>query len=103
MSAIGLSFIVIIVCSIYLYIDYQKKIRKTNELNEGNWTTIILAAFLGGFFAFFLFLILQPIFSSSDTQGFILDATIILSAVICGCTGWIVKTLKGLDAFKKDK
>lgn len=49
----------------------------------------------GGLFSFLIFMLLQNLLNATDTQGFIFIGTIILSAIICGCTGILVETYKG--------
>lgn len=54
----------------------------------------LLYTIIGGISSFFAFMILQNLFRATDTQGFIFIGTIILSAVICCCTGILVETYK---------
>lgn len=101
--ALGIAILVIIVCFIYLYNDYRKVTPANNDSElVGNWIVVIYAV-LGGFFAFLLFFILQTMFKAADVQGFIVIATIILSLILCGCTSFIVVTIRNLDVIKKDK
>lgn len=55
----------------------------------------------GGVLSFVIFIILQNLFKATDVQGFILVGTIILSSVICCCTGMLIETLKGKDVNEK--
>lgn len=57
----------------------------------------LLYGVIGGFFSFFVFVVLQNLMAATDAQGFILIGTIILSAIICACTGILV------DAFKNTR
>ena len=55
----------------------------------------------GSVLSFVIFIILQNLFKATDVQGFILVGTIILSSVICCCTGMLIETLKGKDVNEK--
>lgn len=55
----------------------------------------------GGVLSFVIFIILQNLFKATDVQGFILVGTIILSLVICCCTGMLIETIKGKDVNEK--
>ena len=100
--AIGLAVLVIIVCSIYVHISYEKG-TSTSKKSEiiGVKGVVVISAMVGGFLAILLFSILSHMLNARDVQGLIVIATIILSLIICGCAGWIVKTLKDLGGVKK--
>lgn len=94
-TGIGLAFIVIIACSIYLYNEHKKgsPTSKESKIVQDNWITEKYAL-IGGFLTLLLFLILESVLKAVDVQGFILIATVVLSSIICGCTGLIVKILR---------
>lgn len=48
----------------------------------------------GGIVSLITFTILQILLRATDVQGFILIGTIILSSVICCCTGMLIETFK---------
>lgn len=56
----------------------------------------------GGFISFFTFIILQNFLRATDAQGFILIGTVILSAIICCCTGLLIETYYGRNINNKD-
>ena len=55
----------------------------------------------GGVLSLVTFIILQNLFKATDVQGFILIGTIILSSVICCCTGMLIETIKGKSINEK--
>lgn len=55
---------------------------------------ILLYGIIGGLFSFITFMILQNIFKATDAQGHIFIGTIILSIIICACTGILVDVYK---------
>lgn len=97
-GALLIAILVIIGCSLFLYYDSKKDVTKleNNKNNElfKDYSVIVGAAAAGGFLAFVLLGFFQIIFSANDTQEVTSIGIIILSATICGCTGWIVKTIK---------
>ncbi|MBU3106509.1 hypothetical protein [Clostridium gasigenes] len=55
----------------------------------------------GGVSSFSAFIILQKFIRTTDVQGFILIGTVIISSVICCCTGMLIKTRKGKNINEK--
>lgn len=55
----------------------------------------------GGVLSLVTFIILQNLFKATDVQGFILIGTIILSSVICCCTGMLIEIFKGKSINEK--
>lgn len=54
----------------------------------------LIYGIIGGIFSFVAFIILQDLFRATDAQGFIFIGTIILSVIICCCTGILVEMYK---------
>lgn len=92
-----IAILVIIGSSVYLYYEPKRNIKDsendTNELFKG-YSSIASAAVIGGFLSFFFLRFLQEIFSANGTDELIVIGVVVVSATICGCTGWIVKTIK---------
>jgi Na+/melibiose symporter-like transporter len=57
----------------------------------------LLYAIIGGIISFFAFMILWKLFGATDEKGYIFIATIILSTVICCCTGILVEACKSKE------
>jgi uncharacterized membrane protein len=57
----------------------------------------LLYGIIGGIYSLFAFMILQNLLRATDTQGIIAVGTIILSTVICCCTGILVESFKSKD------
>jgi hypothetical protein len=51
----------------------------------------LIYGIIGGFFSMSAFIILQNLLHATDVQGFILIGIIILSIIICCCTGVLVE------------
>jgi len=49
---------------------------------------------LGGIFSFILFILLVMVLRTDNGEGIVIAGTIVLSTVICTCTGIIVEELK---------
>lgn len=56
----------------------------------------------GGVLSFVAFLVLQNLFSATDVQGFIFVGTVILSTVICCCTGMLIEAYRDRNINKKE-
>ncbi|SFP74169.1 hypothetical protein [Caldicoprobacter faecalis] len=56
----------------------------------------------GGVLSFVAFIILQNLLMATDTQGFILIGTVILSTVICCCTGMLIETYRDKNINRKE-
>lgn len=61
---------------------------------------ILKYGIIGGFSAFFLYLVLQIVLSIGDVTGAIGIATITLSVIICSCTGILLDAIKGQNLMK---
>ncbi|MFU7517760.1 hypothetical protein [Clostridium sp. HCS.1] len=56
----------------------------------------------GGILSYSAFVILQNLTRGTDAQSFIFIGTIILSAVICFCTGMLIETYQSKNGNRKD-
>jgi hypothetical protein len=62
----------------------------------------VIYGIYGGVLSYIAFSILQNLTRGTDAQSFIFIGTIILSAVICFCTGMLIETYKNKNEHRKD-
>ncbi|MDP4090935.1 MAG: hypothetical protein Q8930_16930 [Bacillota bacterium] len=102
---VGLAVVILVIIAGCVYLYYDNKKLGQSDVPEGaggSSVIILLSAAAGGFLAFLLLIVLQSVFDTDEISAVIVAATITLSTIICGCTGWIVKTIKELNVNKKE-
>ena len=94
-AGLAIAFLIIIVCSIYLYEDSKKRGEKIQLSEEKkDLGSVIKVGLTSGLLIFLLLIIILSLFPTHDIQDCIIIGISIICAVLCGCTTWIVETLK---------